>query len=59
MTAHRTEVRVDVEILIVIGARQVGIEGELEMFFPVERRAGLREFVVAITRGGYSERYVG
>ena len=59
MPAHRAEVRVDIEILVVIRARQIGIERELEVALPVERGARLGELVVAVARAGNPERHIG
>ena len=52
MTAHRAEVRVHVEVFVVVGAREVGIERQLEVLLPVERGARLGQLVVAVARAG-------
>src|SRR5207249_8691128 len=46
VAAHGAEVGVDLEVLVVEGARRLAGEGELELPGPVERRAGAREVVV-------------
>src|SRR5438105_10205343 len=46
VAAHRAEVGVDLEILVVQRARRLAVERELELPRPVERRAGAREVVV-------------
>ena len=48
VAAHRAEVGVDVEILVVVGAGGVGVEGELEVLLPVERGARLGQLVVPV-----------
>jgi hypothetical protein len=57
--AHGAEVGVDVEVLVVVGAGGVGVEGELEVLLPVEGGAGLGELVVPVARAGDAERDVG
>ena len=58
VAAHRAEVGVDVEILVVVGPRGVGIERQLEVLLPVEGGTGLGELVVAIAHAGNAERHV-
>ena len=48
VAAHRAEVGVDVEVLVVERARRVRVEGELEVALPVQRGARLRQLVVAV-----------
>jgi hypothetical protein len=59
VAAHRAEVGVDIEVLVVQRAGVVGVEGELEVLLPVEGGAGLGEFVVLIARAGNAEGDVG
>jgi hypothetical protein len=47
------------EVLVVQRARDVAVEGELEVLLPVERRARLGEVVVPVARAGDAERHVG
>ena len=58
MAAHGAEVGVDVEVLVVVRARRVGVEAQLEVLLPVERGAGLGELVVAVARAGDAERHI-
>src|SRR5271154_5517498 len=54
--AHGAELGFLVEIvrerLVVHGAGGLGIEGELELLFPIEEEAGIAEGIVAVARAG-------
>src|SRR5262249_43804618 len=52
VAAHRAEVGVDVEVLVVEGPRRLAVKRELELPGPVERGAGAREVVVPGAGGG-------
>jgi hypothetical protein len=47
------------ERLVVVLARRVGVEGEVELVLPAELEAGLGEGVVAQLRGGVALGEVG
>src|SRR5262245_14688160 len=46
--AHRAEVGVDLEVLVMQRTRRLAVEGELELAWPVERRTRPREVVVPL-----------
>src|SRR5205823_7516356 len=48
VAAHRAEVGVDLQVLVVQRAGRLAVEGELELPGPVERGAGPREIVVPV-----------
>src|SRR5207249_6517248 len=50
MPAHRAEIRVDLEVLVVQRAGRLAVERELELARPVECGAGPREVVVPVAR---------
>ena len=50
VAAHGAEVRVHVQVLVVVGPGRVGIERELEVLLPVERGPRLGQLVVTIAR---------
>gem|GEM_PF-6745695 len=54
MAAHGAEIGVDFQILIVIGACEIGIERKVEMFLPIQGGAGFGEFIIAVARMGNS-----
>src|SRR5690606_16208527 len=59
VAAHGAEVGVDVEVVVVVGAGGVFVEGELEVLLPVEGGAGLGELVVPVAGAGDAEGDVG
>jgi hypothetical protein len=52
VAAHGAEVGVDLQVLVVVGAGEVGVEAEVEVALPVEGGAGLGELVVAVAEPG-------
>ncbi len=59
VAAHGAEVGVDIEVFVVVGSGGVFIEGEFEVFVPVEGCAGFGEFVVPVAGAGDSECDIG
>ena len=49
MAAHGAEVRIDIEIFVVVGLRSIRIEGELEVLFPIERGPRLGQLIILVT----------
>ncbi len=49
MTAHRTEVGVDIKVFIVIRTSCVGVEAEFKMLLPVQCGTCLGQFIVTVT----------
>ena len=52
VSAHGTEIGVNVEVFIVQGTGGVGIERELEVLFPVQGRTCLGQLVISVTGAG-------
>src|SRR5262249_10332326 len=50
VAAHRTELGIDLEVLVVQRARSLAVERQLELLRPVERRARARDVVVPLAR---------
>ena len=58
MTTHGAEIRINIKVLIVVRTSGVWVKAQFKVLLPVQCRAGLGQFIVAVARARNAKRYV-